>query len=135
MRIILVRNILFSILVIPIASCATSHEKLASYVGQDVQQVVADYGYPNVAFDMGDGRRDFQWTMKMSSSMPAQAISIGGLTNPADQFNPDIEMTTIITMYGGQPVASECSYTMITHWDDIKKIWIVTAYQKPRSGC
>ena len=68
------RNILFSILVIPIAGCATSHEKLASYVGQDVQQVVADYGYPNVAFDMGDGRRDFQWTMKMSSSMPAQVI-------------------------------------------------------------
>jgi len=132
---ILIRNILFSILVFLIFGCATSHEKLASYIGEDIKQVVADYGYPNVAFDMGKGRRDFQWTMNTSSTIPAQAISTGGLTKPADQFNPDLEMTTITPMYGGEPVASECSYTMITDWDDTKKIWIVTAYQKPRSGC
>ena len=129
------RIFLLPILVFLQSACTTSHEKLASYVGQDVQQVVADYGYPNVAFAMGNGRRDFQWTMKMSSTMPTQAISTGGLTNPVDQFNPDLEMTTITPRYAGEPVASECSYTMITQWDDTKKLWIVTAYQKPRSGC
>ena len=129
------RIFLLPILVFLITGCTTSHEKLAPYVGQDVQEVVADYGNPNVAFDMSDGRRDFQWTMNMSSTIPAQSISMGGLTDPDDQFNPDLKMTTIIPVRGGQPEAAECSYTMITHWDDIKKIWIVTAYQKPRSGC
>jgi len=129
------RIFLLLILVFLIAGCTISHEKLAPYIGQDVQEVVADYGYPNVAFDMGNGRRDFQWTMSMSSSMPAQSISTGALTNPADQFNPDLEMTTIIPTYGGQPVASECSYTMITQWDDTRKIWTVTGYQEPTSGC
>ena len=129
------RIFLLPILVFLLSACTASHEKLAPYVGQDILDVVADYGNPNVAFDMGKGRRDFQWTMKMSSTMPAQSISMGGLTNPAEQFNPDLEMTTIIPIFGGEPVASECSYTMITHWDDTRKIWIVTAYQKPRSGC
>jgi len=127
--------LLLPILAFLISACATSHEKLASYVGQDVKIVVADYGNPNVAFDMGDGRRDFQWTMNLSSPIPAKATSTGALTNPAALFNPDIKMTLIIPVYGGQPVASECSYTMITHWDDAKKIWIVKDYQKPSSGC
>jgi len=129
------RMFLLPILVLLIAGCATSNEKLESFVGQDVRKIVADYGYPNVAFDMGNGRRDFQWTMKISSAMPAQAISIGALTNSTDPFNPDIEMTTVIPMYGGQPVAAECLYTMMTRWDDTRKTWIVTGYQKPKSGC
>jgi hypothetical protein len=129
------RIVLLPILLFFIAGCTTSHEKLESYVGQDIQEVVADYGNPDVAFVMGNGRRDFQWTMKMSSSMPAQAISPGALTNPADQFNPDIEVSPLIPMYGGQAVASECSYIMITHWDEANKKWIVKAYQKPKSGC
>lgn len=129
------RIFLLPILAVLLSGCTTSHEKLASYVGQDVKEVMAEYGNPNVAFDMGNGRRDFQWTMNMSSSMLAHAISTGARTNPADQFNPDIEMTPINPMYGGHPVASECSYTMITHWDGTRKIWIVTAYQKPTSGC
>jgi len=135
MRIILLRIFLLPILLIFIAGCATSHEKLESYVGVDIQEVVADYGNPDVAFVMDNGRRDFQWTMQMSSSMPAQAISPGAPTNPADQFDPNIEVSPLTPMYGGQAIAAECSYIMITHWDDAKKIWIVSDYQKPKSGC
>ena len=135
MRVISLRIFLLPILVFLITGCTTSHEKLAPYVGQDVQEVVADYGNPNVAFDMSDGRRDFQWTMKMPSSISAQAISRGALTKSNDQFNPDMEMRMLIPMRGGQPVALECSYTLITQWDDTKSIWIVTGYQKPTTGC
>jgi len=129
------RNILLPVLVVIISGCSAAHEKLEPYVGQDIQQVVADYGNPNVAFDMGKGRRDFQWTVEMSTAIPAQAISTGARTRSADMFNPDIEMTTLIPMSGGQPVASECSYTVITSWDDTMKIWIVTGNKKPRTGC
>ena len=129
------RNILLPVLVVIISGCAASHEKLAPYVGQDVQQVVADYGNPNVAFDMGKDRRDFQWTMKTQSAIPAQAISRGARTRSADMFNPETEMTTLIPMSGGQPVASECSYTVITSWDDTRKIWVVIGNKNPRTGC
>ncbi len=129
------RHLLMPILVFFVSACTSSHEKLATYVGQDIQQVVAEFGYPNVAFDMGDGRRDFQWTVKMSTTRPAQAISRGAVTNPADLFDPELEMTRIAPMYRGQPVAAECYYTMITQWNDNSKLWIVTGYQKPRSGC
>ena len=129
------RNILLPVLVVIISGCAAYNEKLEPYVGQDVQQVVADYGNPNVAFDMGKGRRDFQWTVKMSTAIPAQAISRGARTRSADMFNPDIEMTMLIPMFGGQPVASECSYTVITSWDDTRKVWVVTGNKKPRTGC
>ena len=129
------RIFLLPILLFFIAGCTMFHEKLESYVGKDIQEVVADYGNPDVAFVMDNGRRDFQWTMKMTSSMPAQAISAGALTSPADQFNPDIEVSPLIPMYGGQAVASECSYIMITQWDEARMKWIMTGYQKPKSGC
>jgi hypothetical protein len=131
----MLRNILLPILVLIIISCAASHEKLEPYVGQDVQQVVADYGYPNVAFDMGNGRRDFQWTMNMPHSIPAQSISRGARTYSTDMFDPDVKMTNLVPTSGGQPAAAECTYTMITQWDETKKIWIVTGFQKPGTGC
>ena len=129
------RYSLIFIMVFLITGCGTSHEKLTSYVDQDIQQVVSDFGNPNVAFDMGNGRRDFQWTIKQLSARPSQAISRGALTSPIDMFDPDIGMDTITPMYAGQPVAAECYYTMITQWDDSRKTWIVKNYKKPRTGC
>ena len=129
------RTSLLSVLLFYIAGCAASHEKLESYVGLDIQEVVAEYGNPDVAFDMGNSRRDFQWTMRKSSSMPAYDISLGALTNPAEQFDPDIKVNPEVPRYGDQAIAAECSYIMITNWDNDKKTWVVKDYQKPKSGC
>ena len=101
----------------------------------DIQEVVAELGYPDVAFVMSDSRRDFQWTKKSSDSMAAYDISPGGLTSPAEQFDPDITGKTLTPEYGGKTIAAECSYILITQWDESKKTWIVTKYQKPASGC
>lgn len=129
------RAYVFPLTVCLLISCTASHEKLESYVGLDIQEVVTDFGNPDVAFDMGNGRRDFMWTMRQSSSMPAYDISPGALTNPADQFNPDIKGNTEMPRYGGQAIAAECSYIMITNWDIDKKTWVVNDYQRPGSGC
>ena len=129
------RTYIYLLFVLLMWGCTTSSEKLEPYVGMDLQEVVADYGYPDVAFDMEYGRRDFLWTMKQSSSMPAYAISPAALTDPVEQFDPDMKGKSITPAYGGQTIAAECSYILMTQWDESKKTWIVSAYQKPKSGC
>lgn len=129
------RTYIYLLFVLFLWGCSTPHDKLESYVGLDIQEVVADFGNPDVAFVMDNGRRDFLWTMKKSSSMPAYDISPAALTDPAEQFDPEIKGKSITPAYGGQTIAAECSYILITNWDDEKKTWIVTDYQKPRSGC
>ena len=132
---LLLRICIPAILVFSIAGCASSHDKLEAYVGMDIQEVVSEFGNPDVAFDMGDGRRDFMWTTKQSSSMPAYDISLAALTSPVEQFDPEIKAKPLIPGFGGKPIAAECSYIMITHWDEAKKTWTVSAYQEPKSGC
>ena len=44
--------------------CAS--EIMKGYVGRPVQDVMLDYGAPTNAFDMGDGRRAFQWIIHSS---------------------------------------------------------------------
>jgi hypothetical protein len=95
---------------------------------------VAVYGNPYVAFDMEEGRRDFQWVIT-SSALPSYPISSGALTDPAKQYVPDIKNETITPMFNGLAVRSECLYTMVTHWDEDVKSWIVTDYHQPTSGC
>ena len=41
-----------------LSGCAS--QIMNSYVGNDVREVMVDYGTPANAFDMGDGRRAFQ---------------------------------------------------------------------------
>ena len=126
---------LILLLILFLAACAATHDKLEAYIGQDIQHVVADYGYPYLAYDMGDGRRDFQWVVARSEPVAAQLVSKGALRGQADMFNPDIKMTMITPTYAGRPVASECLYTFITRWDESGEIWVVTGNQKPRTGC
>lgn len=118
-----------------IAGCASSHPKLQSYVGKDIQNVVVDYGYPIVAYEMGDGRRDSQWVMDQSSSRSTQVMMTGALTEPAEQFEPNIKTISMTAMSGDLAKVSQCMYTMITRWDDEKKTWIIKGYQKPTSDC
>jgi hypothetical protein len=129
-----VKSCLFLFMALFVSGCATKHEKLETYVGEDIQEVVAVYGYPNVAFDMEEDRRDFQWVIT-SSTQPSYPISSGALTDPAKLFVPDIKEKTITPMFNGAVVTTECLYTMVTHWDEDAKSWIVTGYQQLTSGC
>jgi hypothetical protein len=129
-----VKSCLFLFMALFVSGCATKHEKLEAYVGEDIQEVVAVYGYPNVAFDMEEDRRDFQWVIT-SSTQPSYPISSGALTDPAKLFVPDIKEKTITPMFNGAVVTTECLYTMVTHWDEDAKSWIVTGYQQLTSGC
>ena len=117
-----------------ITACAAKHEQLQAFVGEDIQKVVAVYGYPSVAFDMQAGRRDFQWVVS-SSRVPSYEISIAALTDPAKQFDPDIKPEGITPEFAGKAVTTECLLTIMTRWDEDTKSWIVTDYQQPTGGC
>jgi hypothetical protein len=129
-----VKSCIFLLMTLFVSGCATKHDKLQAYVGEDIQEVVAVYGDPNVAFDMDKDRRDFQWVI-ISSILPSYPISSAALTDPAKQYAPDIKNKTITPMFNRKVVKSECLYTMVTHWNEDVKSWIVTGYQQPTSGC
>jgi len=129
-----VKSCIFLLMALFVSACATKDDNLQAYVGEDIQEVVAVYGDPYVAFDMEEGRRDFQWVIT-SSTLPSYPISSGALTDPAQQYAPDIKKKTITPMFNRKVVKSECLYTMVTHWDEDAKSWIVTDYHQPTSGC
>ena len=129
-----VRACVYLLLALFVSSCATKHDKLQSYVGKDIQKVVADFGYPRVAFDMEKGRRDFQWTIK-SSTFRTYTISVSAITDTEQQFYPVSKARVITPTFAGKAIASECSYTMLTRWDEDKQSWIVTDHHKPTNGC
>ena len=128
------KSCIFLLMALFVSGCAVKHDKLQTYVGEDIQEVVAVYGQPNVAFDMGEGRRDFQWVIT-SSTLPSYPISSGALTDPAKQYVPDIKNETITPMFNGLIVKSECLYTMVTYWNEDAKSWMVTDYHQPTTGC
>lgn len=128
------KSCIFLLMVLFVSGCAVKHDKLQAYVGEDIQEVVAVYGHPDVAFDMGDGRRDFQW-VRISSTLPSYAISPGALTVPAKQYAADYKKKMITPMFNQEGVKSECLYTMLTRWDEDAKSWIITGYHQPTSGC
>jgi hypothetical protein len=117
-----------------VSGCATKHDKLQAYVGKDINEAVTALGHPTVAFDMQEGHRDFQWVIT-KSTLPSYIISTGALNDPAQQFDPAIKTRTITPMFDGKVIASDCVYTLLTHWFEDKKSWIVFGYQIPTSGC
>jgi len=129
-----VKTSLIIVTVLLVTACAAKHDELQTYVGEDIQKVVADYGQPHLAYDMGGDRRDFQWIMK-SATVPSYDVSSGALTDPATQSDPAIKSARITPMYDGKQVATECLLTMVTRWDEDTKSWVVTGYQQPTSGC
>jgi hypothetical protein len=116
------------------SACTTQHAELDRYVDNDIQDVIAAYGQPVVAFQMEENRRDFQWVIS-SGDVPSYSISTGALLTSSEQIEPANDNETITPMFNNIPLMSECIYTLKTRRDDDTERWIVTGYQKPAAGC
>jgi hypothetical protein len=112
-----------------LAGCAS--QIMQSYVGKDVREVMLDYGAPSNAFDMGEGRRAFQWVIRSSYAVPATATTTGSVNTVGSTswVNSDT------TISGGQTINSKCLYTMFARWSDGTKGWVVTDFKKPNLMC
>lgn len=111
------------------AGCASTIMK--GYIGQPLQAAMVDYGPPANAFDMGDGRRAFQWSKRSTSTMPTYVTNSGAATPVGNA----VWWTQNTQIMGGGTVTSECLYTLYTRWDDTAKSWRVEGFEKPRYAC
>lgn len=98
-----------------LAGCAS--QIMQGYIGQDVREVMLDYGPPANAFDMGDGRRAFQWVMQNSYSTPTTASSTARVNN----YGYSTWVTTNTTITEGRTVNSKCVYTLFGRWSEERK--------------
>lgn len=112
-----------------ILGCAS--QIMRSYIGKDIREVMLDYGPPANAFDMGDGRRAFQWVMNSSYTTPVTATTTGSVSNTG--YSSWVNTNTTIT--GGHTVNSKCIYTLFGRWDEISESWIIKDFKKPKFMC
>jgi hypothetical protein len=117
------RGLIIVVLGVVTALTGCASQIMKSYVGKDVREIMVDYGPPANAFDMGDGRRVFQWTKHNSIATPMTATTTWTWVNS----------NTLIT--GGQTLNVDCIYTMFATWDDARKGWIVAGYKTPKLDC
>ena len=104
---------------------------MQSYVEKDVRDVMLDYGPPANAFDMGDGRRAFQWVINSSYTTPAYATTTGTVTN----YGYSSWVTTNTQIHGGQAINSRCIYTLFARWNEARDGWKIIGFKKPNFMC
>lgn len=116
-------------LALAVGGCASTVMK--GYVGQPLQAAMVDYGPPESAFDMGDGRRAFQWSMTSSGQAPTYVTNTGR----AVPVGNSVWWTQNTQISGGGTVTSKCLYTLYARWDDGSSSWRVEGFEKPRFMC
>ena len=117
------------ITLLTLTGCAS--QIMSSYIDKDIREVMVDYGAPSNAFDMGDGRRAFQWVMDDSYTTPTQSSTTGSIQVAGN--NAWVNSNTLIT--GGQTINSRCIYTMFARWNSVSQGWSVTDFRKPKFTC
>lgn len=116
-----------------ISGCAS--QIMESYIGQPVQNVVLDYGLPESAMDLPDGRRAFQWIMIHTKARPARVETRSYGTLSHNVASSDIWLTSRSKISGGGVIENRCIYTLITEWRDDGKAWYVVSYRRPSLKC
>lgn len=119
------------VLAFALTGCVSSTATMRSFVGQPLQMAMIKHGPPSNAFDMPDGTRAFQWVIGRTYTPPITATQSGNAYAIGNSVN--WYQRTQIT--GGQPIQSECAYTMFARWDESMKAWIFTGFQRPRFLC
>jgi hypothetical protein len=120
-----------SILMLALLLGGCASQIMKSYVGKDVREVMLDYGPPANAFDMGDGRRAFQWVIGSSYTTPVTATTTGSVNT----YGSTSWVNSNTTITGGQTINSECVYTLFGRWNEERNGWLITDFKKPNFMC
>ena len=113
-----------------LAGCMAN--QFSQYAGQDIREVMIDYGEPVNAFDMPDGTRAFQWVLNNSYQTPTEIVSHRNLD---DQNDPDSWVFDRTTIFGGERVESSCLYTLRARWDGSIDGWRVIEVEPASMTC
>jgi len=121
--------LIISLFVLVFTGCtASSHMK--QYVAKDIREIIIDSGQPENAFDLGDGRRVFQFRWGGGSYVVPQTTSYTGNINTIGN-NTWLSGKAITT--GGGIVTSEgCLLSYIAKWNENRNGWIVDEIRVPK---
>ncbi|MGO4713497.1 hypothetical protein [Bradyrhizobium sp. 2TAF24] len=106
-----------------LAGCASDIMK--GYVGQPIEAAIADYGPPINSFDLGDGRRAFQWRQVHNDVVPGRSR--------VDIRDTRYGERRVETHTPGYVESRECFYTLYATPRDGR--WFVTDFRKPTLMC
>jgi hypothetical protein len=109
-----------------LTGCAT--DKMRSFIGQDIRNVVLAYGPPTNQVDLGGNARAYQWNKVSVSTTPVNAVS----TTSKDKKG---KKTTTTQYTGGDQSSETCIYTFITSFNPSLNAWIVTNIREPSFSC
>lgn len=121
-------NIFIILSIVAISGCASTHMK--QYIGKDVREIIIDNGPPINAFDMGDGRRAFQFRWGGGTYVMPQTTTITGSSTTTG--NSAWYSGSAITSGGGIVTSEGCVLTYFAHRNEQKSAWIVTEYKVPK---
>lgn len=122
-------RILAGLAALALTGCASSI--MQGYVGQPLQAAMVNYGPPANAFDMGDGRRAFQWSMASTTQRPTFVQNSG----TAMPMGNAVWWTQNTQISGGGTTTTECLYTLYARWDEAASVWRVESFEKSRFFC
>lgn len=111
-----------------IIGCASTHMK--QYLGKDIREVIIDSGPPINAFDMGDGRRAFQFRWGGGSFVVPQTTTASGSVTSIG--NSAWYSGSAISTGGGVITSEGCIITYFARWNKNRKTWIVIDYRFPK---
>lgn len=123
------------IILVSVLICGCASQIMQSYIGKDLREVMLDYGEPENAFDMGDGRRAFQWVIRSSYTTPVTVTTNGTVSTNVSAYRSKSWVNSNTTISGGQTIESECAYTLFAVWNTSTNSWVVTDYRKPKTMC
>jgi len=116
---------LLALTIASLTGCAS--DIMAGYVGKSIMEPMLDFGRPNDVFDLGDGRRAFQWKIDASGVIPISTPTYTTVYGP----NGWATVTTTSTNY--VPYSNQCVYTMTAQKSG--NDWIVDGFRKPSLAC
>lgn len=101
-----------------LTGCASSYMK--QFIGKDIREIIVADGPPMNQFDMGDGRRAFQWYWGGGTFVTPQTTT--GTVTDVGGGSAFVNATTT----GGHVVSSRgCLVTYFAVRDEAKQAWIV----------
>ena len=119
-------KILLWFCVLLFAGCAS--QIMSKYIGQDIRKVAINYGPPTNSFDLGDGRRVFQWISTTNLTIPGTVQTTGTVT--AIGNTEWLNSNSTITSPPSLIQMDVCTYIAI--WDEAQNAWIVSEVRIPR---
>ncbi len=112
-----------------VSGCAS--QIMEGYMNLPLTDAVLEYGQPNDAFDMGDGRRAFTWRFRHGYVVPGNVYANSTMIGNS--------VFTTVTAMSASSHSFDCAYTVFARKarNDVEgpSAWMIVGYKKPSIMC